>query len=638
MIDKRTVVAFALIALVFMGWSFLSVWLSPRQAPPVARDTTTVITADTTPSSPPEQPATTPEQQTPPPPSYATLSEGATRFIVVESPLYKAILNTRGGLLTRFQLKKYNAWYGDPVQLISDSTGFPGVLGLRYTTPDGARINTEQFVFDVDAPDSTYLSDDDSLVITARLRLPSVVDSARADSLTGSDSAGGGIIEKRFVFHGDSYGMDFDVMMRDMASQVAGNSYDIVWPQGLMYQEFNSVDESSSARVQVQLTNDDEEIKGPGDLNERERDTVAGAIDWVALKVKYFAAALIPSKPINGAVRVSSITMPVADNGRVEHYDVALAVPYSGGSSSTDFTLFVGPLDFQVVSDYGLGSLIDLGFTFVVRPIAEWIMLPMFRLLHYVIPNWGFVILVFALLIRLVLWPLSIPQIRSSRKMQLLQPEISRLREQNKDDSQAQQMATMKLYQEYGINPVGGCLPMVLQLPILYALWGTLRASIELRQADFMLWIHDLSTPDIIVHLPFTIPLLGAELSGLALIMGVTLFIQQKMMISDPRQKALVYVMPIVLTLAFNHFPSGLNLYYLVFNILSIGQQLYLTKWSKNELTLEQMKKEAKKKKKGRFAQMMEEAQKMQQQQKKTGSKVEGRTPVEPRSKKNGKR
>jgi YidC/Oxa1 family membrane protein insertase len=248
------------------------------------------------------------------------------------------------------------------------------------------------------------------------------------------------------------------------------------------------------------------------------------------------------------------------------------------------------------------------------------------------------VIIVFAFLIRMILWPLSIPQIKSSRKMQLLQPKITELREQYKDDQKKQQMETMALYREYGINPVGGCLPLVLQLPILYALWSTLRASIELRQADFILWIHDLSTPDIIINLPFTVPVLGDELSGLALIMGATLFIQQKMMISDPRQKALVYVMPLVLTLAFNHFPSGLNLYYLVFNLLSIGQQVYLTKLSKNKTSLEDLRAEAKTKKKGRISRMFEEAQKMQEQQakmKQTGGKtVNGRTPVEPKSKK----
>jgi YidC/Oxa1 family membrane protein insertase len=250
------------------------------------------------------------------------------------------------------------------------------------------------------------------------------------------------------------------------------------------------------------------------------------------------------------------------------------------------------------------------------------------------------VIIVFSLLIRLILWPLSIPQIRSSRKMQLLQPKITELRERFKDDSQRQQMETMTLYREYGINPVSGCLPMILQLPILYALWGVLSSAIDLRQAGFMLWIQDLSIPDQVAQLPFSIPLMGDKLSGLALVMGATLFIQQKMMITDPKQKAMIYFMPVLLTLTFNHLPSGLNLYYLTFNLLAIGQQVYMTKFARNTMTLEQMRKDNTGKKKGWLAQKMEEAQKMAEMQgrapaKGSGDKkVDGRTPVEPRKKK----
>jgi len=137
----------------------------------------------------------------------------------------------------------------------------------------------------------------------------------------------------------------------------------------------------------------------------------------------------------------------------------------------------------------------------------------------------------------------------------------------------------MNLYKEYGVNPAAGCLPLLLQMPILFALWSVLRSSIELRQASFVWWIHDLSIPDTVLTLPFTIPLLGMnEVSGLALAMGVTMFIQQKMTVTDPRQKAMVWMMPVMLTLLFNSLPSGLNLYYFVFNLFSIVQQVYVNK------------------------------------------------------------
>jgi YidC/Oxa1 family membrane protein insertase len=163
--------------------------------------------------------------------------------------------------------------------------------------------------------------------------------------------------------------------------------------------------------------------------------------------------------------------------------------------------------------------------------------------------------------------------------MQALQPMMNEIREKHKDDPQKMNAAIMNLYREYGVNPAGGCLPLILQFPILIALFNVFRGAIELRQSEFFWWINDLSVPDYFVELPFSIPLFGiTELSGLALMMGVTMFIQQKMSIKDPRQKAMVYIMPVMFTLLFNSFPSGLNLYYFVFNVLSIAQQMWINK------------------------------------------------------------
>lgn len=222
-------------------------------------------------------------------------------------------------------------------------------------------------------------------------------------------------------------------------------------------------------------------------------------------------------------------------------------------------------------------------------------MLPIFNFIHKFIPNYGVSIIIFAILMKMLLTPLSLTQLRTSRYMQVLAPDIARIREKYKDDQVTQQQETMKLYSEYGINPMGGCLPMLLQMPIMYALWAVLN-SIQLRQAHFAGWITDLSVPDVILNLGFHLPLVGIDkFSGLALVMGATLFIQQKMTITDPRQKSMVYMMPIMFTLMFSSFAAGLNLYYLVFNLLGIGQQIYMNKFSKSTLTLEQLKRMPKK-------------------------------------------
>ncbi|HOQ49564.1 MAG TPA: membrane protein insertase YidC, partial [Candidatus Kapabacteria bacterium] len=235
-----------------------------------------------------------------------------------------------------------------------------------------------------------------------------------------------------------------------------------------------------------------------------------------------------------------------------------------------------------------------------------------FQFVHKFVPNYGIAILIFSLIIKILLHPLSITQMRSAQKMQLLSPEMEKIRTKYKDDQQAQQKEIMKLYSEYGINPASGCLPLLLQMPILFALWAVLRSAIELRQEPFIWWITDLSMPDKILSFGFSF--LGmSHLSGLALLMGATMFIQQKMTITDPRQKAMVYMMPIMFVFLFSNFPSGLNLYYFFFNLLSIAQQIYINKFSKKRLTLEDLKKMPKKE--GWLQRKMREAQELAEAQ-----------------------
>ncbi|MCH7827859.1 MAG: membrane protein insertase YidC, partial [Bacteroidetes bacterium] len=204
---------------------------------------------------------------------------------------------------------------------------------------------------------------------------------------------------------------------------------------------------------------------------------------------------------------------------------------------------------------------------------------------------------------------------KSMKKMQLLQPKITELKEKYADDKQKISKETMKLYSTYGINPAGGCLPLLLQMPIFIALWGLFKSAIELRQQPFFGWITDLSSPDIIYTLSFKLPLVGiSEISGLAILMGVTTFFQQKMSIKDPNQKALIYIMPVFLTLMFMSFPSGLNLYYFLFNVLSIGQQ-YIINHKQDGTELVPVKK-SKRKSGGFMTKMMAAAEEKQKRQK----------------------
>jgi YidC/Oxa1 family membrane protein insertase len=311
-------------------------------------------------------------------------------------------------------------------------------------------------------------------------------------------------------------------------------------------------------------------------------------VDWVAARNKYFAVALLPDQSLTTlGASISGERHAQPDRGEKETYALRMKMPLTKGATErSKLTVFLGPLDFTLIKslDRGLDHIMSLGAAWIIRPITEYVMIPLFNVLHLFITNWGVVIIVFSIIIKIALHPLTRSSMKSMKKMQQLQPMMNEIREKYKDNPEQMNKAIMNLYKDYGVNPAGGCLPLLLQMPILYALYNVFSSTIQLRQAHFVGWIHDLSIPDTVLHLPFTIPLFGiTQLSGLALAMCITMFIQQKQTVTDPRQKAMVWMMPIMMMLIFNNLPSGLNLYYFVFNLLSIGQQIWINKQHGNE-------------------------------------------------------
>ena len=303
-------------------------------------------------------------------------------------------------------------------------------------------------------------------------------------------------------------------------------------------------------------------------------------------------------------------------HGVKEIYKVALKLPFKGTrEEKTAVTVFLGPLDRNVLTSYNadLDKMLSLGWTWVVRPISEYFILPLFNGLHSFIPNYGIVLILFSIIIKIILHPLTKKSMNSMKKMQKLQPMIAEIKEKHKNDPTKINQATMKLYSEYGINPAGGCLPVVLQMPILFALFAVFRSTIDLRHATFAFWITDLSIPDTIFTLPFTIPIFNVtRISGLALMLGVTQFYQSRQTTADPSQKAMAYMMPFLMFFLFNSFPSGLNLYYTLFNVLSIAQQTYINKLHKDEPLQKVEQKDRKLSWVERMAKQAEEARKSQ--------------------------
>jgi YidC/Oxa1 family membrane protein insertase len=237
----------------------------------------------------------------------------------------------------------------------------------------------------------------------------------------------------------------------------------------------------------------------------------------------------------------------------------------------------MGPLDHSILSDYnnGLDQLVmNHGwYERTFRPISLFI-LKVFKFFQLFIPNYGLVIILFSILVKIVVYPLTKKSYKSMKEMSRVQPLLAELKEKYKSDPQRMNKETMKLYKEHGINPMGGCLPMLLQLPLLAALFIVFRSTIQLRGASFIPgWIDDLSRADTIFTLPFSLPMYGDQFNILPILMAGTMIFQSKMTMQDPKQKAMVYLMPVFMLLIFNQFPSGLNLYYTLFNLWTIIQQ-----------------------------------------------------------------
>jgi len=290
-----------------------------------------------------------------------------------------------------------------------------------------------------------------------------------------------------------------------------------------------------------------------GNKRGEEEDHFNGDLDWYAVRNKYFITAGMPHEKMRWEAFSQSY-----NNGNEKWFEFTLGKKLSDGTTAMD--IYLGPISYDTLKGYGknLTQAMELSFKFI-RPISIGF-LWFIKKLHTVIPNWGLVIIVFSIVIKVVLYPLSKTSYDSMRKMSALQPQIAELKAKYKNNPQQQQKATMELYKKEGVNPFSGCLPMLLQLPVFFALYPVVGRAFELRQAMFIPhWIEDLSRPD-----PFYI---------LPVAMGISMFFQSKTTMKDPNQKAMLYIMPVMMVILFANFSSGLTLYWFMFNIMSFLQQ-----------------------------------------------------------------
>jgi YidC/Oxa1 family membrane protein insertase len=475
------------------------------------------------------------------------VEEAPAKQVVVVTPLYTVRFSSKGGVIESYRLHTYLSDEDKPVELIPEADRSPLALMLRLG--DGTELDLSRSAWSVSS---------DSLAVG---------EGSEASLIFDLETEGGLKVSKTCRFRGDTYAFGVDVRLMGVGSTLV-EGLRLGWGSGLAVTETHRRKDDLSSFAGLIFTGEGLEKADRGDVKEGKEVTLSGDVRWAGVKTKYFLAAMVPMEAEEAEAR----SFKAGEEG----IGVTLDMPLSG-TRTQDFLVYAGPLDYQRLKNlgYDLDKAVDFGWSWI-SPLSR-LVFRFMLLVHEVIPNYGIVIILLSALTKLLFWPLTQKSFKSMREMQKIQPAVAELKEKYKDDPQKLNKATMELYRERGVNPLGGCLPMLLQMPVFIALFNALRTTIELRRAPFMLWINDLSSPDVIADMPFSLPLIGNQLSLLPILMGVAMYIQQKMQSTDPKQAMLNYLMPIFFTFLFFRFPSGLVLYWLVNNILTIGHQ-YLMK------------------------------------------------------------
>jgi YidC/Oxa1 family membrane protein insertase len=376
-------------------------------------------------------------------------------------------------------------------------------------------------------------------------------------------------VRKEYFFAPDSYLIDMNLIIENGSAAPLAGQPEVSIAHVVADPASRITFEGAMAFVDGEL----EEIKVK-DIPEKQELT--GQFRWIGVTDRYFMNVLIPEEAINATLRMEVVgeDMVVSDFVMPEN---AIA---SGEKAVFKFKSLIGPKETEMLAEanYDLGKAVNFGmFDFLAKPFL-WIMNQIYK----VVPNYGIAIIVLTLLTKIVLWPLGNKSYKSMNDMKRMQPLMSEIREKYKNDKKKMNEETMALYRTYKINPMGGCLPMVVQLPVFLALYRMLYQAIELRHAPFFGWINDLSAPDRLFDFGFSIPFMQPPygIPVLTVVMGATMFLQQKMSPppGDPTQAKMMMFMPLIFTVIFINFPAGLVLYWLTNNIFSIGQQYYIQK------------------------------------------------------------
>ena len=536
---------------------------------------------------------------------------GTEKKIEVENDLMKVIFSNKGGKVASVVLKDYLTYQGTPLVLFPDSASVFDMSFFIKQQFNNVQINTGDYYFVADSSFTpTFAADETSKNLTFRLDVDSA---AHVDFV--------------YTIYKDNYMIDFDVQFVGMENLLAQNQTDLefTWQNVGMQNEKGFENENNYTTIAYKYPSD-ESVEQLRTSTEDKSETINSKVKWVAFKQQFFSSIFVAKDDFQNGTLGYSTFQP--GEGKIKTFRAKVSVPFTPQFSEYNFNFYFGPNKFSVLKKYDdlhFERLIPLG-GWIIGWINRWLVIPTFDTLGAHIANYGIIILILTLIVKILISPLTYKSYLSSAKMRLLKPEVDKLNEKypKPEDALKKQQAMMALYKSAGVNPMGGCIPLLIQLPILYAMFRFFPASIELRGEHF-LWADDLSSYDSILTLPFNIPFYGNHVSLFALLMAASMFIYSRINYNQTAGSApqmagmkfmMLYLMPIMMLFFFNNFASGLNYYYLLSNIITIGQT-YGFRYIVNEDKLHQRMKENAKKpqKKSKWQQRYEEMVKLQQQQ-----------------------
>ena len=485
--------------------------------------------------------------------SQDALAENATssgREITVENQFYIAKFSERSGSIRSFALKQYRESISKdaPLKELIAAENVYGTILSDFSSGSEGRF--EHPLFTANSAESMQINDgSQSLIFT-------------------SNPIQGLVFEKKFTFDSDKYLIGLELIIKNISDAPVSGELAISLARSYLTTSQYGF-EGPSGWINKKL--EQVEIK---DIKESEE--FSGDIQWVGLEDRYFISSVISKTPVPSSMKMEKTRHDIVYNRLIQAVE---EIP-AGGLQQHSYFVFMGPKSTQLLSKvgYDLKNAINFGWFDIIAKPCLWLM----NWLYGFIPNYGIAIIILTLITKVILWPLGTKSYRSMNDMKRLQPLMAEIREKHKNDRPRMNQEIMLLYRTYKVNPVGGCLPMVFQIPVFFALYRMLYSAIELRHAPFFGWITDLSAPDRLFNFGFTIPFMEPPygIPVLTIVMGATMFLQQKMSPApgDPAQAKMMMFMPIVFTFIFINFSSGLVLYWLVNNIFSISQQFYISK------------------------------------------------------------